>query len=78
MAEIAGSTTKEKGTFIPVEKRLPYNRDLLFKSKAGFLEIERLRKEKELRLKEASEQFDKEQKLKKEESKPTKKPKKIE
>ena len=78
MAKEKGVMTDDKGTYIPVEKRLPYAPDNIHMSKAEFLESQKKRKEKELRIKEAAESFDREQGLEKKEAKPGKRPKKIE
>ena len=61
-----GVTTEDKGVFIPVEKREPYDPENLHRSKAQFIEAQRVKKEKALKLEAYSKQLDaeKEQKMK--------------
>jgi len=55
-----GMTTEDKGVFIPMNERMPYSPQYLHMSKSQVIEAERLRKEKELRLKEVAAEIDRE------------------
>jgi len=61
-----GMTTEDKGVFIPMNERMPYSPQYLHMSKSQVIEAERLRKEKELRLKEVAAEIDREHGIKKE------------
>jgi len=65
MAIKKGVSTSDKGTYIPEDKREPYDPENLRLSKAQFVEKQRLRKEKAAKLEEVAKQIDKEQKTKK-------------
>ena len=61
-----GMTTEEKGTFIPIEKRVPYDRQNLFRSKAEFIAHQKALKEKELKKEELYRQYEADLKKKQE------------
>ena len=83
-----GVKTSDKGTYIEPSDRAPYNPDNKFKSKAQFIADEKVRREKELKLKEYAAELDREsagkietpkpEPTKEEKAKPRGRPKKIE
>ena len=81
-----GMTTKDKGKFIPVSERMPYNPDNLHMSKAEFIKSREIYKEKNIKLKEYESQLDNAgsdkvevtpSEEKKSETKPKKRPKNV-
>jgi hypothetical protein len=55
-----GVTTEDKGTYIPPSERAPYDPENLRRSKKQFIEAQRIRKEKELKIKEYASKLDEE------------------
>jgi hypothetical protein len=53
-----GVMSNDSGKFIPVDKREPYSPENLHMSKKDFIEAQRKRKEKALRMKEIAAQYD--------------------
>jgi hypothetical protein len=60
-----GVTTDDKGTFIPENMRAPYDPKNLHRSKADFVEAQKIRREKEQKIKAYAAELDNELKEKK-------------